>query len=115
VETIYPLVFEYKNERRRDDIEQFPLSERKRRRKEFKESKLLKKQNGSSAKRSGQPAKKRTKLNGYAEDGFVLDDNEEENLSEGEEQQSEVAELKCFKSPVDESDEEEFDSDASHD
>jgi hypothetical protein len=108
VETIYPLVFEYKNERRRDDIEQFPLSERRKRR---RENQLLKKQNGTSSSSKGsQPPKKKAKHNGYGGDDFINDDDEEENVSAAEEE----VELKCFKSPVDES-EEECESDASHD
>lgn len=104
VEHIYSLVFEFKRERQVDDLQQYPISERKKRR---REKRLLREQ--SSKFYNAAPPMKKTKF----EDGFI-NDEEPEVKDEDDDDELEIVE---FKTPIEvESDEaEDFDSDVSHD
>ncbi|CAL8096939.1 unnamed protein product [Orchesella dallaii] len=111
VEHIYNLVFEFKRERQVDDLQQYPISERKKRR---REKRLLREQlaNGSSKVHKG-PSRKKTKY-----DEEFINDEERELVDEDEE--DEELSIVEFKTPIEideseEEDAEEFDSDISHD
>jgi transcription initiation factor TFIID TATA-box-binding protein len=90
VEQAYSLVFGFKNERRREDIEKFPISERKKRK---REAKLLKEQqqqnNSKTASEIGPPSRKRSKSS-YEED-FIDDEEVEEEEEEDEESDGDEA------------------------
>lgn len=108
VEHIYSLVFEFKRERQADDLQQFPISERKKRR---REKRLLREQRGNgSSKYYSAPPMKKTKF----EDGFINDEEPEVKDEDDDDDELEIVE---FKTPIEvESDEaEDFDSDVSHD
>lgn len=109
VEHVYNLVFEFKRERQADDLQQFPISERKKRR---REKRLLREQRANGSSKYHAPSRKRTK---YDED--FINDGDENNLDEDDD--DDELSIVEFKTPieVDESEEEaeDFDSDTGHD
>jgi transcription initiation factor TFIID TATA-box-binding protein len=109
VEAIYSLVYEFKKERRPDDLQQYPLAERKKMR---LASRLLKeKQNGnankrtSAAKNKKPPPRKRAR---HSED--IDEEEEEEEAAATSESEEEPFDIKSFKTPI-EVDEDDLDSD----
>jgi TATA-box binding protein (TBP) (component of TFIID and TFIIIB) len=112
VEDIYSLVYEYKKDRRADDLQQYPIAERKKMR---LASRLLKeKQNGNACKRTSaaaknkqHPPKKRVRV---SDDIEGTEEEEEEDLASTSESEEEPFDIKSFKTPI-EVDEDDLDDD----
>ena len=106
VEHIYGLVYEFKRERQADDLQQYPISERKKRR---REKRLLREQrpNGSSNYQKTS-ARKKAKY-----DADFINDNEENDIDEDDDD-GELTIVE-FKTPIEVDSDEAEDSDGSHD
>jgi len=120
VEKAYALVFDFKKERRIEDLQNFPIHERKKRRRELRllqeQAKTNKMKRSNTIKSNSRPPKKRARQSRdmYEEDGLS---EEEAPLDDFEELESIIN----FKTPIEvdeseeEDEEEDFDSDVSHD
>ena len=119
VEKAYSLVYEFKKERRIEDLQNYPIHERKKRRRELRllQEQLTKNKSKKGKNKSiARPPKKRARRSrdAYEDDGPASDDDPVDDFEE-------LDSILNLKTPieVDESEEEDseedFDSDVSHD
>lgn len=102
VEDIYTLVYEFRKERREDDLQQFPLAERKRRR--LATRLLREKQNGNACKKTA-PHRPRKRIRVSEEP----EENSEEETRESSDSEGEPFDIKTFKTPIEVDDEDDDD------